>query len=392
MADYIQYPPWNKPFAEQVAFFKKKLNLPSERWDDILKAAHDKAFMVAGAQGADLLHDLNGIVAKAIEKGTGLATFRKEFKAIVAKHGWSGWTGEGSKAGEAWRTKVIYQTNMSTSYAAGRWAQLKDPELLKVNPYWQYKHSDGLMYPRPKHVSWNGLTLPHDHVFWTTHFPPNGWGCHCRVISVNKSVYMEAIANGRGPANAPATDDIAGIDDGFAYAPGAGVDSNFRQLVQDKLITYPPAITKSLTRDINRYINATDTAPDFVRRALATPTLVETLWLGFIEDAAALSRTLGEDLTGYMVTMRSDAPRHVERSHGGDSGTQRPAEPKDYVHLIDVVNQPDTIIKGNDSGKFARVVLMKLIDGEMFRAAFEVQPGKRNKALTLVSLVIKTGK
>jgi len=392
MADYIQYPPWHKPFAEQVAFFKKKLNLPSERWDDILKAAHDKAFMVAGAQGADLLHDLHRIVGKAIEKGAGLTAFRKEFKAIVAKHGWSGWTGEGSKAGEAWRTKVIYQTNMSTSYAAGRWAQLNDPELLKVNPYWQYKHSDGLMYPRPLHVSWNGLTLPHDHAFWMTHFPPNGWGCHCRVIPVNKSVYMEAIANGRGPADAPAVDDIKGIDDGFAYAPGAGVDAEFRQLVQDKLINYPPAITKALSRDINRYINATDPAPDFVKRVLATPTLVETLWLGFIEDATALSKTLGEDLKGYMVTMRSDAPRHVERSHGFDGGAQRPAQPKDYAHLIDIVNEPDTMIEGNNSGKFARVVLMKLIDGEMFRATFELQPGKRNKALTLVSLVIKTGK
>ena len=30
------------------------------------------------------------------------------------------------------------------------------------------------------------------------------------------------------------------------------------------------------------------------------------------------------------------------------------------------------------------------IGGEMFRAVFEVRAGKRNRALTLVSLVIKT--
>lgn len=28
------------------------------------------------------------------------------------------------------------------------------------------------------------LTLRHDHPFWDTHFPPNGWGCKCRVVAV----------------------------------------------------------------------------------------------------------------------------------------------------------------------------------------------------------------
>jgi hypothetical protein len=170
-------PPWHRPFAEQVAFFRQKLNLPTERWDDISKEEHDRAFIVAGAQGADLLADLNAAVSKAITDGTGLAAFRKDFKALVARHGWSGWTGEGSKEGVAWRTKVIYQTNMSTSYAAGRWQQLNDPELGSILPYWRYKHSDSVLYPRPLHVSWDGLTLPRDHQFWRTHFPPNGWNC-----------------------------------------------------------------------------------------------------------------------------------------------------------------------------------------------------------------------
>lgn len=392
MADYVQLPPWNKPFAEQLAFFKKKLNLPTEQWDDILRAAHDKAFIVAGAQNADLLADLHTAVAKAIDKGLGLEAFRKDFKTLVAKHGWTGWTGEGSKAGVAWRTKVIYQTNMSTSYAAGRWQQLNDPDLLKAMPYWRYKHSDSVLTPRPLHLSWDGLTLPHDHAFWITHFPPNGWGCHCRVTPVNKAEFMQAVASGRGPADAPKAGDTEGIDTGFDYAPGANVDLSLRQVVQDKLITYPPAITKALTRDINRYINAEDLVPDFVKRSIDKPTLTETMWLGFVEDPAVLSKVLKEDVTGYMVTLRSDMPRHVERHHGQDGGTQRPPQPADYAFLIDVINAPDEIIEGRDTGKFARVVLLKKINGEVFRATFEVQPGKRNKALTLVSLVIKTGK
>lgn len=244
MPVYEALPPWNKPFAEQLAFFKRKLNLPSEAWDDIMRQAHDKAFMVAGAQSADLLVDLRGAITKAIESGTGIEVFRKDFKQIVAKHGWTGWTGEESAARTAWRTKVIYQTNMSTSYAAGRWQQLNDPELLKAMPYWQYKHSDSVVYPRPLHQSWDGLTLPPDHSFWKQHYPPNGWGCQCRVIPVTKAAFMRAVANGRGPANAPPAGDTEGIDVGFEYAPGESSATQLLRVQRNKLENWDREIAK----------------------------------------------------------------------------------------------------------------------------------------------------
>ncbi|MDE2442099.1 MAG: head morphogenesis protein, partial [Betaproteobacteria bacterium] len=59
------------PFAEQLDFFRAKLNLPTDRWDDIQRAAHDRAFIVAGAGEADLLADLRAAVDKAIAEGGG---------------------------------------------------------------------------------------------------------------------------------------------------------------------------------------------------------------------------------------------------------------------------------------------------------------------------------
>ncbi|MFC6499598.1 phage minor head protein [Gemmobacter lanyuensis] len=132
--------------------------------------------MVAGAVKADLLADLASAVDRAISQGRTLEEFRADFRAIVKKHGWHGWTGEGSAKGEAWRTKVIWKTNISTSYAAGRWAQLK----AKGFKYLVYRHS-GAEHPRLDHLAWDGLVLPIDHPFWKTHFPPNGWGCGCSV-------------------------------------------------------------------------------------------------------------------------------------------------------------------------------------------------------------------
>ena len=92
-----------QPFREQVAFFRQKLGnrVPTRRWDDITAQAHDTAFMVAGAQKADLLTDLAASVDRAITEGTSLESFRKDFRAAVDKHDWHGWTGEGTTAGPA---------------------------------------------------------------------------------------------------------------------------------------------------------------------------------------------------------------------------------------------------------------------------------------------------
>ena len=229
------------PFAAQIDFLRQKLRVPTERWDDIASAAHDRAFVVAGAAKADLLADLHQAVIKAAEGG-GLPAFRKDFKALVAKNGWTGWTGEGTKEGEAWRTRVIYQTNLATSYAAGRRAQLSEPGVLKLRPYWRYIHSDGVLNPRPQHLAWHGLTLLHDHPFWATHYPPCGWGCQCRVESVSR---LEGEASARAGLDEPPggwdrldpkTGAPVGIDKGFDYAPGASVLRPMQELIDAKLV------------------------------------------------------------------------------------------------------------------------------------------------------------
>ena len=228
-------PPWHSPFKEQLDFFKQKLDLPSAQWDDIWNAAHDRALIVTGAQTADLLSDMHQAMTKRMADGKGLAAWTKDFDSIVKERGWTGWTGSDSESGSAWRAKVIYHTNMSTSYSAGRFQQLSDPDLQKILPYRQYKHSEAAMHPRPQHLAWDGLTLPVDHDFWKTHWAPNGWFCGCYIIGVTQAAFMKATAAGRGVAAAPAPGDLAGIDPGFAYAPGANVKTPLMDMIGQKL-------------------------------------------------------------------------------------------------------------------------------------------------------------
>lgn len=266
---------FKRPFKEQVAFFaaKAKNLIPTSRWDDLWQAQHDSGFMVAGAVKADLLADLYAAVLKAQAEGTTLETFRKDFRAIVARRGWHGWTGEGTAKGEAWRTRVIYRTNMSTSYAAGRWAQLRDAGY----PLLVYFHGNAAE-PRVQHLGWDGLILPVDHPFWVTHAPPNGWGCTC-YVSGARNMEM-AVLLGGNPSKTlpdgwdaidPRTGAPDGIDKGWAYAPGASVASAVTEVAK-KMGNWPGSIPASFVADL-----PVEKADELVRAYRSLPSTADTV-------------------------------------------------------------------------------------------------------------------
>lgn len=240
---------FNQHFDEQVDFFKNKINLPSRYYDDILKDAHDRAFIVAGATKADLIDDLRSAVDKAVMEGGTLSQFQKDFDSIVAKHGWD-YNGD-----RDWRTKVIYKTNISASYAAGRWQQLNDPDLLSVRPYWQYHHKDGQNYPRPLHVSWSGIVLKHDNPWFATHFAPNGWGCECWITAVRPDKYKGDPAPNDGTYTHTDRHGIThtvpnGIDYGWDYAPGASLSKGVKAAAIDKAAALPKPLGNALLSDV----------------------------------------------------------------------------------------------------------------------------------------------
>jgi len=308
------------PFREQIEFFRQKLNLPTERWDDIRHEQHDRAFVVAGAMKGDLLADLNRAVLRAIEQGTTLKSFRDDFRQIVFNRGWHGWTGEGSAAGEAWRTKVIYETNLRSSYAAGREAQLSDPGLQKLLPYRRYVHNDSVLHPRPQHMAWNGLTLPHDHPFWQTHSPPNGWGCRCICTAVAAPKKGDPTAPPAGwDEPDPETGRLPGIDKGWGYAPGASVRDELRALVESKAGKLPAPIAADFQSE--------------VAAALADP--VPSATVDIVKTAFEIAREGGRHHGLYQKNLEKRIPE-IEKSIRSlqkqiAAHEEKIANPEDYL-------------------------------------------------------------
>lgn len=171
------------PFDEQIDYFAQKLLMLEADFEADPTASHDKAFTIAGVTSDALLEDLHNAVQDMIDNGTTLDEFNADFEDIVAKYGWTGWTGENTPQGRAWRSRTIADTNLRGAYSAGRWQQQQATAVDR--PYLYYKHSDGEMYPRPVHVAWDGLILPIDHDWWQTHYPPGGYGCKCQVFSLD---------------------------------------------------------------------------------------------------------------------------------------------------------------------------------------------------------------
>lgn len=345
---------FGEPFAEQVAFFRRKLArlIPTRRWDDLLGAAHDEAFMVAGAMEADLLTDLAAAVDKAISQGRGIEEFRRDFRDIVARNGWTGWTGEGSVKGEAWRVRTIYRTNMYTSYAAGRLAQLRAANF----KYWIYFHG-GSLEPRVEHLSWNGLALDPDHPFWQTHYPPSDWGCSCYVVGTNSEAGIRRL--GGDPAKRlpkdwqardPKTGAPVGIGRGWDYAPGGTASDAVIALV-GKISNWDYRVAKAFMDEVPEaqrdalalaYRALPSTAEDAERIARLSldpqvgrqPRSEVTLGPLTARQAAAIE---GGAAQGFDFSITRDAVVHVHAKHGDQKTEvargQRAVTPADYAML-----------------------------------------------------------
>jgi len=78
--------------------------------------------------------------------------------------------------------KTEYNTALSTAQMGREWLQIEDDA--DVFPYLKYvtAHDERV---RHTHQLWDGVVRPVGDAFWTTHVPPNGFNCRCRLMQLN---------------------------------------------------------------------------------------------------------------------------------------------------------------------------------------------------------------
>ncbi|MDO4706716.1 MAG: phage minor head protein [Comamonadaceae bacterium] len=385
-------------FEEAIAAFAQRLRLAgTERWDDLRSEEHYRAFAVAGAMKADLLADLRAAVQRVIESGVSIDAFRKDFWAAVHQHGWHGWTGEDSEGGRAWRTRVIYTTNLRKSYAAGRWAQMTEPEFAAQYPYWEWVHSGLASEPRPQHLAWSGMTLHHSDPFWRSHYPPRippDWGCTCRVRPV------------AAPAQGAPTQPPQGWQKDAqigAGAPPQYIGEAIRFMVEQKAQKLPLPEGRALREAIAAYQAAREAQTtasvaalqQFAQTAQETKGRKIVMHVGPLSSAPRIEQATttpdkpGLDLSGYTISLDNSGVHHAFKMHGNSKTEanrgQIAVDIPDFGVLEQVVNHPDAI-KPDGKNISGRDVLLftKLIDGVGYLIAMEVLAGKRQLMLNSI--------
>lgn len=214
-------------------------------YDEIVHDAHKKAFTVAKMMNLDILKDTQASLAKAFKEGVGFDEWKKNVKPMLAKKGWLGSikvkdprTGEEKEiyVGNR-RLRTIFNTNMRTAYAKARY----ESQMQSLGEYFRYT---AVLDSRTReaHRKLHGKTLPKTDKFWDTNYPPNGWGCRCKVQVLTEA---ECVARGIVPlADGSFLPQAAEKD--FAYNPGK-VDKTDKILKgkQDKVLD---AVTSSLAK------------------------------------------------------------------------------------------------------------------------------------------------
>ncbi|MDF7776879.1 phage minor head protein [Sphingomonas sp. AOB5] len=188
MAGPEDLPPAGVPPHEAIAFFKSKGFRIGFAWEDVFQGEHVRAFTVAKAMKQSVLEAIRAEVDRAISDGTTFDDFRKTLRPKLEALGWWGRkqmidpaTGQSKKVqlGSNRRLKTIFDTNLRTSYAAGRWERAQ--RVKSAFPFMEYRSMEDDKV-RPEHNAWDGTILPIDDPWWDTHYPPCDWACRCTAI------------------------------------------------------------------------------------------------------------------------------------------------------------------------------------------------------------------
>lgn len=260
--------------ADAIEYFKSKGYVIGFSAAEIEAEAHAKAFTVAGVLKLDILADIQNGLKPALNDGDTERDIERKLLPLLEQ---KGWIGKGLVAdpetGELWgkrltprRIGTIFSTNIQSSYAAGRWKQQVANKTER--PYWQRVAVMDL-HTRPRHALLNGFTAAADSPVWDYFYPPDGYGCRCRIRA-----FTRAQVEARGFAvHEPELYDIEqeyGIpgktrtvkamkiggetytaDPGFGFNPGK--------------TAFTPTLDKYATQAARQYITGSLTGPDFAR-------------------------------------------------------------------------------------------------------------------------------
>jgi len=227
------------PPEEAIRYFESKGQRVSWNWHQLWREQHLFNFTVAHCAQLDLLKDIQAAVGKALKEGQTQREFNDGLIPQLQKAGWWGTKKEVPpdaqdgreeeyEAGSYSRLRTILNTNLNVAYAAGQYRQ--DMDNMDSAPFWMYDAvNDGRA--RASHAALDGKIFRADDPVWDVIYPPNDWGCRCKVIplsanqvaSMGKSV-LTGTASGKGGQDVLKEEYVNVAKPEWSYNPGKKPD------------------------------------------------------------------------------------------------------------------------------------------------------------------------
>lgn len=165
--------PMALPMREALAFWRDKVPMSREEFDELAEQMQARGFYVSGLTRLDQVEAVKDAIDAAVADGETFEDFKARIPEIIDQENWSGI-----------RLAIIYRTNVQSAYMAGRYAQMTDPAVLKARPYWRYSAVNDSR-TRPAHRAMDGRVFPADRPIWDKWYPPNGYRCRCGVDTLS---------------------------------------------------------------------------------------------------------------------------------------------------------------------------------------------------------------
>lgn len=172
-------------FEEAVEFFRTRLKLTDRQLRAIVKRTTRRAVTAAKLHQLRAADAVMKGIGKAVAEGKTLAETRAGLSRAVQRHV------EGDPL------ELMFRNGIQASYSAGRIRQFLEPDTLEMRPFWLF---DAIMDGRTTDIcrTCNGVILPADAAWWTTHIPPLHHRCRSAVRSLT-----EEDAEARGVTRRP---------------------------------------------------------------------------------------------------------------------------------------------------------------------------------------------
>lgn len=359
---------------EVTRYFDAKETRPTFDWRDIAPEEHAYAFTVAKSAGYDILDDMKTAIGAAIDRRQPFEEFQRNIIWTLNQKGWWGkaleidpLTGEEKlvQLGSTNRLRTIYWANTRTAHAAGEWERTERNKAFL--PFLVYVLSTAER-KRPEHERLVGIVAPVDDPIWDRLYPPNGWGCQCRVRQITR---REAISLGwqegepafvivERPWQNKRTGETVmvpeGVDPGWDTNPGKLRGQNVSRFLHDKIAAMPPSRQRVAIDDIVQ-------SP--ILKAMAEHRLPKS-FLPIAQVPEPVAEAFGA--TAALVRLSSESVEHILQEHAARGLTVN-----DFRSAIAVLTAPAAVVRepgarsarlyGSSGGAWWRVVVKSAAGG-----------------------------